>query len=82
MQRPTEVTEKSNEKYSGAGHTTDTLRQIVQSEYPMISTANLSEAEIFQKYLQEIYGCEADYLETRSTNCGNTTLYTRKGIRT
>ena len=59
----------------GAGHTTDTLRQIVQSEYPMIRTANLSEAEIFQKYLQEIYGCEADYLETRSTNCGNNITY-------
>ncbi len=59
----------------GAGHTTETLRQIVQSEYPSIMTANLTEAEIFQKYLREIYGCEADYLETRSTNCGNNITY-------
>ena len=59
----------------GAGHTTDTLRQIVQAEHPQILTAGLSEAEIFQKYLQEVYGCQADYLETRSTNCGNNITY-------
>ena len=40
----------------GAGHTTETLRQTVQSEYPSVRTANLTEAEIFQKYLQEIHG--------------------------
>ena len=55
----------------GAGHTTETLRQTVQSEYPSIRTAGLTEAEIFQRYLQENYGCQADYLETGSTNCGN-----------
>ena len=44
----------------GAGHTTETLRKIVQSEYPSIRTDGLTEAEIFQKYLQEIHGCEAD----------------------
>ena len=55
----------------GAGHTTETLRLTVQSEYPSIRTAGLTEAEIFQKYLQEIYGYEADFLETKSTNCGN-----------
>ena len=55
----------------GAGHTTDTLRQVVQLEYPSIETTDLSEAEIFQKYLKHVYGCEADYLETKSTNCGN-----------
>lgn len=55
----------------GAGHTTETLRQQVSSEYPSIETANLSEAETFQRYLQEIYECRADYLETESTNCGN-----------
>lgn len=59
----------------GAGHTTETLRQTVQSEYPSIRTAGLTEAQIFQKYLQEIHGCEADYLETRSTNCGNNITY-------
>ena len=55
----------------GAGHTTDTLRDLVHREYPAIETAGLPEAEIFQSYLREIHGCQADYLETRSTNCGN-----------
>ena len=59
----------------GAGHTTETLRKTVHAEYPSIRTDNLTEAEIFQKYLQEIHGCEADYLETRSTNCGNNITY-------
>ena len=59
----------------GAGHTTDTLRQVVQLEYPSIETTDLSEAEIFQKYLKHVYGCEADYLETKSTNCGNNITY-------
>ena len=40
----------------GVGHTTETLRQTVQSEYPSIRTAGLTDAELFQKYLQEIYG--------------------------
>ena len=55
----------------GTGHTTEKLRQQVNSEYPCIDTASLSEAEIFQRYLQEVYGYHADYLETQSTNCGN-----------
>ncbi|MDO5133730.1 MAG: ElyC/SanA/YdcF family protein [Eubacteriales bacterium] len=55
----------------GAGHTTETLRQQVNRECPSIETAGLSEAEVFQRYLQEVYGCRADYLETKSTNCGN-----------
>ena len=59
----------------GAGHTTDTLRQRVHLEYPDIETTNLSEAEIFQKYIKHVYGCKADYLETKSTNCGNNITY-------
>ena len=55
----------------GAGHTTESLRQLVNSEYPSIETANLPEAEIFQRYLQEVHGCCVDYLESESTNCGN-----------
>lgn len=55
----------------GAGHTTETLRQQVRREYPSIDASGLSEADIFQRYLQEVYGCHADYLETESTNCGN-----------
>ncbi len=59
----------------GAGHTTDTLRQVVHLEYPDIETTDLSEAEIFQKYIKHVYGCKADYLETKSTNCGNNITY-------
>ncbi len=66
------------EKYiivGGAGHTTETLRRKVREEYPDIETEALPEAEIFQKYLRRAYGCEADYLETESTNCGNNITY-------
>ena len=59
----------------GAGHATDTLRQVVHLEYPDITTTDLSEAEIFQKYIKHVYGCKADYLETKSTNCGNNITY-------
>lgn len=59
----------------GAGHTTDALRQVVHLEYPDIETTDLSEAETFQKYIKHVYGCKADYLETKSTNCGNNITY-------
>lgn len=59
----------------GAGHTTETLRQIIHQEYPEIETADLPEAEVFQRYLKTVYGYKADYLETQSTNCGNNITY-------
>lgn len=59
----------------GAGHTTETLREIIHQEYPEIETKDLPEAEIFQRYLKTVYGCKADYLETQSTNCGNNITY-------
>ena len=59
----------------GAGHTTEALRQRVHNEYPAIETAGLQEAEVFQRYLKEVYSCEADYLESKSTNCGNNITY-------
>lgn len=59
----------------GAGHTTETLRRVIHEEDPKIETANLPEAEIFQKYLKNVHGCTADYLETQSTNCGNNVTY-------
>lgn len=55
----------------GAGHTTETLRQKMQAEFPSIQTAGLSEAEIFEAYLESRHGLHADFLECRSTNCGN-----------
>ena len=36
----------------GAGHTTETLRQLVHREYPQIVTENLPEAEVFSCYLK------------------------------
>ena len=59
----------------GAGHTTDALRQQIQAEYPQIQTADQPEAVIFNQYLQHKYGLQADYLETKSTNCGNNITY-------
>lgn len=55
----------------GAGHTTQTLRDKMQEVYPRIETEDLSEAEIFDNYLQYKYSLQADYIETKSTNCGN-----------
>lgn len=55
----------------GAGHTTPTLRIKMNAAYPTIKTENLSEAEIFNSYLKHRYSIQADYIETRSTNCGN-----------
>lgn len=63
------------QRTGGAGHTAETLRQRVRAEYPAIETANLPEAEVFQRYLRTVHGCEADYLETASTNCGNNISY-------
>lgn len=59
----------------GAGHTTETLRRRVMAEYPAIRAEGLSEADIFQRYLQTVHGVQADWLETRSTNCGNNITY-------
>jgi uncharacterized SAM-binding protein YcdF (DUF218 family) len=59
----------------GAGHTTETLRQKMHNEFPNIETANLSEAEVFAKYLKFQYGLEPDLLECNSTNCGNNITY-------
>lgn len=55
----------------GAGHTTETLREIVGKIFDGIDTKDLTEAEIFNRYIKEMYGLQADYLECNSTNCGN-----------
>lgn len=59
----------------GAGHTTENLRRRVHQEYPAIMTDGLPEAEIFNLYLDTVYGLRADYLEKQSTNCGNNITY-------
>ena len=61
----------------GAGHTTDALRKTFADRFeddPAFTfevLKGLSEAEIFQKALAKRYGLQADFLETRSSNCGN-----------
>lgn len=55
--------------------------QRVHSEYPDIETVGLPEAEVFQRYLAHVYGLQADYLETQSTNCGNNITYLLDTIR-
>lgn len=47
--------------------------------YPRIKTENLSKAEIFNFYLKCRDAVQADYIETKSTNCGNKTI---KSVRT
>ena len=59
----------------GAGHTTETLRMKMHEMFPHIETAGLSEAQVFAQYLQHQYGLKADYLEQKSTNCGNNITY-------
>ena len=65
----------------GAGHTTETLRKKVHMEFPSIETDSLTEAEIFQVYLETVYGLKADFLECNSTNCGNNITYLLELIR-
>lgn len=55
----------------GIGHTTEALRDSVHLAFPEIETDGLTESELFQAYLKRKHGLEADYLETKSTNCGN-----------
>lgn len=59
----------------GAGHTTETLRQRMQQVLPDLDTANLTEAELFSRYINVKYGLESDFLESNSTNCGNNVTY-------
>ncbi|MDU2422001.1 MAG: ElyC/SanA/YdcF family protein [Bifidobacterium scardovii] len=55
----------------GAGHTTQTLRDIVRGRYPGIAVEGEPEARIFEAVLRERHGLGVDWLETASTNCGN-----------
>ncbi|HHD2718219.1 TPA: YdcF family protein [Clostridium perfringens] len=59
----------------GAGHTTEVLRKKMHSQLPNVDTSDLTEAEIFDKYLKYKYNLKADLLECNSTNCGNNITY-------
>ncbi len=58
----------------GSGHTTQTLLQTMQQLYPELyigDVSNLSEAECFSRYLDGKYHLSVNFLEKKSTNCGN-----------
>lgn len=55
----------------GEGHTTNTLRNKISAELPCIDAQMKTEAELFSAYIKYKYGLTADYLENKSTNCGN-----------
>lgn len=55
----------------GQGHTTGTLREHMRREFPDLLTEDMSEARLFSAYIQRKYNCCVDYLEEKSTNCGN-----------
>lgn len=59
----------------GEGHTTQTLRTKVHDTFPMIETENRPEADVFSEYIKYKYGLSVDFLECKSTNCGNNITY-------
>lgn len=60
----------------GYGHTSDCLFKQMAEEIPGILQPEIqSEAELFAKYLAIKYHLTPDYLETKSTNCGNNITY-------
>ncbi|MCB5950467.1 YdcF family protein [Enterococcus sp. BWT-B8] len=59
----------------GYGHTSETLFTKAENAFPGISTGIESEAELFSAILSAEYRLAPDYLETKSTNCGNNVTY-------
>lgn len=55
--------------------TTPVLIEKMSQALPNLDLEGLSEAELFQNYLQNKYHLEAELLETKSTNCGNNITY-------
>lgn len=59
----------------GEGHTTEKLRQTVQSLFSNLKIDKESEASIMKKYISFKYNLSHFYLEEKSTNCGNNVTY-------
>ncbi|MGX8687134.1 MAG: YdcF family protein [bacterium] len=59
----------------GEGHTTRTLRRNMEAALPGLSAEGLPEAVLFDRYFRMRTGRSADFLECRSTNCGNNITY-------
>lgn len=58
----------------GVGHTTNILRDKMQSVLLDYDVVNKSEAEIMMMYLKQKYSMQDVILETKSTNCGNNVI--------
>lgn len=59
----------------GEGHTTQSLRDRMQAEFPAIDAQGKPEAQVFAAYLETVHGLSVDALECKSTNCGNNITY-------
>lgn len=55
----------------GEGHTTDALRNIIQSRCPEFETKGKAEADMIAYYLEKRYNISGCLIERESTNCGN-----------
>lgn len=72
--------ERAFEIVGGAGHTTETLRQMARKLVPDIpAVKGATEAEIFSAYIAR-EGLKADILEMRSTNCGNNITFLKEPL--
>lgn len=59
----------------GVGHTTESLRNVINDLWPSIETENNTEAVLMGEYLKLKYNIKNYYLENKSTNCGNNVTY-------
>ncbi|MFI3326173.1 MAG: YdcF family protein [Clostridia bacterium] len=68
------INENIAKKYiivGGAGHTTNNLREQMANLFKDLDTTNMQESELFRHYIKTLYSVDVDYIETKSTNCGN-----------
>ncbi len=65
----------------GEGHTTESLRVQMSQLFPEWDVNTLSEARLFDGFIRKKYGLHADFLEERSTNCGNNITFMLELIR-
>jgi hypothetical protein len=69
----------------GQGHSTDVLRAAMRRRMSWDDIPGQTEAMLFDRYLRERYGINADLLEHESTNCGSNVrnalaLLTARGV--
>lgn len=65
----------------GEGHTTQALRDRVHGLYPDLDVRGMPEARLFAEVLKRRHGLEPDFLEEKSTNCGNNITYLLEVLR-